>query len=79
MVDGGVMNWLKVADKLPEEGQHVWYYFEHTGVWEGHYKRKGRCNIFYGEGGFLMDDVTHWMPWTENEPEAPAINQNKCQ
>ena len=63
--------WLKVADQLPEEGQYVWYYFEHTGVNEGFYTFSGGYDCFYGKRGFLCGDVTHWMPWTEEEPEAP--------
>ena len=36
------MSWISVKDKYPEEGEGVWYYFEHTGVSRGE---------FYGHAG----------------------------
>ncbi|MBT7630934.1 MAG: DUF551 domain-containing protein [Desulfobacula sp.] len=71
---GGNMTWIRVEDKLPEEGQRVIYYFEHTGIDIGRYSKVkylkefigsdkviyGDC--FHGNGGWLIDDVTHWMP-----------------
>lgn len=63
--------WIKIEDQKPEEGQKVFYYFEYTGVNRGKYSRvdisegcgEGAfADCFYGEKGFLGDDVTHWMP-----------------
>ena len=72
------MEWISVEDRLPEEDQKVIYYFEHTGVDIGFYKRikypkefigsTGDVygNQFIGNAGFLTDDVTHWMPLPKN-------------
>ena len=65
------MDWIKIEDKIPDEGQKVIYYFEHTGISIGKFtKDKDNIgfpfgNIFYGKSGFLTDDVTHWMPLPE--------------
>ena len=52
--------WIKIADKLPKEGQKVIYYFEYTGVGVGKFEQvdvsevigekfKGhKMNVFYG-------------------------------
>jgi len=55
--------WIKVSDRLPEEGQEVFYYFKHTGIARGHYKKTEYGDCFYGDRGFLTNDVTHWMPF----------------
>lgn len=65
------MKWISVEDRLPEEGISVLYYFGCVGVHKGKYKKNGRSNIFYGNSGFLTDDVTHWMPL----PEPPKENK----
>ena len=65
------MEWISVKDKLPEEDQEVWYYFDAVGVHKGKYtgrlyfigKESHFSNTFYGKSGFLTDDVTHWMPY----------------
>ena len=60
--------WISVKERLPEHGQTVIYYFAPLGVFVGKYKRltgrdaKYGTNLFYGPSGFLIDDVTHWMP-----------------
>ena len=62
-------DWIKIEDQLPKEGQRVITYFEHTGIEIMEYhdledtkdKIFGK-NFFIGCGGFLTDDVTHWMP-----------------
>lgn len=56
------MNWIKVTTQLPEEGQPVIFYFEHTGVGRGRFTMTEYGPCFYGKGGWLTDDVTHWMP-----------------
>ena len=60
-------SWIKVEDKLPEEGQRVIYYFKATGVSVGHYYRAESRDCFGSISGWLCDDVTHWM----NLPEPP--------
>jgi hypothetical protein len=65
------MEWIKVEDELPEEGQKVIYFFEYVGIHIGKFmkdKDNIGCpygNTFYGKSGFLTDDVTHWMPLPE--------------
>ena len=62
------MDWIKVTDKLPEEGQRVFYYFKKVGVHRGHYyTSEPYGSTFYGPNGWLTDDVTHWMP-DEGQP-----------
>ena len=69
------MDWIKVDDRLPEVGQKVIYYFEHTGISIGKFMKAENnedCqygNIFYGKSGWLTDDVTHWMPVPEKPKE----------
>jgi hypothetical protein len=68
-----MMEWISVDDALPQENQRVIYYFEHTGISIGTYNQveypeevAGKSgiygNCFSGSGGYLVDDVTHWMP-----------------
>ncbi len=60
--------WLKVNDVLPFEGQEVEYYFDILGSFEGKFKHSWDAELeynwecFYGNGGYLCDDVTHWRP-----------------
>jgi len=72
------MEWISVEERLPEEGQNVLFYFEVTGVEVGHYTlindvHYGKGNQFYNKGGFLTDDVTHWMPL----PAPPAGDKDE--
>lgn len=56
-------DWIKIDDKLPEEGQKVVYYFKKTGVDAGYFsntKYNGLC--FHGNNGWLCGNVTHWQP-----------------
>jgi len=59
------MKWISVKDKLPNEEQRVIYYFKHTGINVGKYMSTIYGPCFYGETGWLTDDVTHWMPLPE--------------
>jgi hypothetical protein len=59
--------WIRVDERLPEEGQAVLYYFSMVGRHRGHFTRWTdpdgyTYNVFHGKEGFLSDDVTHWMP-----------------
>ena len=56
------MDWIKVEDKLPEEGQKVIYYFKKVGVHVGLYNRLFGCDCFHGPNGFLSNDVSYWLP-----------------
>lgn len=70
------MAWIEIEDQVPEDGQVVIIYFEHTGVEVATYKNLVGTedeifghNLFYNKSGFLTDDVTHWMPC--KDPDAP--------
>ena len=67
------MDWIKIEDRLPEEGQRVIYFFKETGISIGRFTQKAfegeKMNTFYGASGWLSDDVTHWMPL--HKPELP--------
>ena len=76
-------NWIKIEDKQPKEKQDVWYYFKPCGIFKGKYIKEEYVtydneidyhDIFYGKSGFLTDDVTHWMPYKENDKEPIAPN-----
>ena len=58
------MEWIKIEDQLPKEGQRVIYYFKETGVARGKYTQ---VEVFYGDDGWLSDDVTDWQP-DEGQP-----------
>jgi hypothetical protein len=79
-------SWIEITNKKPKHKQPVFYYFKYTGVHAGYYKeteipeeafnQKGIfMDCFYGDSGFLCDDVTHWMPREEGDklPEKPVI------
>jgi len=63
--------WVSVSERLPEDGQDVWYYFEVTGVNYGRYDATE--NVFYGPRGFLCGDVTHWIA----APPTPQVNEQE--
>ena len=77
--------WILVKDQLPEEGQDVIYFFEFTGVSVGKYTLEdigefmpgATMNVFYGKGGWLGDDVTHWMPYRPGPLPKPPEGFNK--
>ena len=54
--------WISVEDRLPEKGVNVLYYFKHVGT---HIGMCDGTNSFYGSAGWLIGDVTHWMPLPE--------------
>jgi hypothetical protein len=80
-----MLNWINIQDQKPEQNQKVFYYFSPIGVHAGKYKQiiypkeftgsdeivKGDC--FNSGNGWLVDDVTHWMPRGNNDdfPQPP--------
>jgi hypothetical protein len=65
--------WVSMSERKPEQGQEVYYFFEHVGVHKGKYERqeldekifdqKGiMVDVFFSGKGWLCDDVTDWMP-----------------
>lgn len=74
--------WILYKDQKPENGQHVYYYFDLLGLFEGFYEEifceeLGSIeNVFHSESGFLGNgEVTHWMPYTEERPSRPKIEK----
>jgi hypothetical protein len=80
------MSWIHINDQRPDDGREVFYFFAFLGVYRGKYMQSeypqelfeegtepvyGDC--FYGDKGFLTDDVTHWMPddGREDLPDVP--------
>jgi hypothetical protein len=65
-------NWKQVAqDGYPDEKRLVWYYFKLTGVNAGYYQKTEYGHSFWGEHGFLTNDVTHWMYLDDYKPSKP--------
>lgn len=79
-----IMKWIRIDEKLPEEGQKVFYYFEvFKQVYDGFYTKDKEMgfNVFHGDHGFLGDDVTYWMPRNDGdqEPNPPSEEERrKC-
>jgi hypothetical protein len=80
------MSWNKIEDTKPEEEVEVFYFFPFLGMYRGKYvpvqypseifeEGEEPCygDCFYGESGFLTDDVTHWQYsfGVEEFPELP--------
>ena len=72
------MDWIKIEDQVPEDGQLVLTYFEvlNNKIEISTYKNLVGTdreifghNLFYNKSGFLTDDVTHWMPL----PDPPKL------
>lgn len=69
--------WKDINQEQPEDGQEVWYYFDiFDRVYEGEYchvREDGWDHMFFGDHGFLTDDVTYWMPRNKGDemPEKP--------
>ena len=75
-----------MSEKKPKDGQKVFYFFDVVGVHAGTYQKtevpEGFAgsgvfmDCFYGDkGGWLCDDVTHWMPRNDCDkvPRSPRI------
>jgi hypothetical protein len=70
--------WISIEDRKPENGQHVYYFFDILGVFEGHYEELfceelgSTEEVFHGRHGFLGGgEVTHWMPYRGEKPKRP--------
>ena len=80
------MNWISFFDRQPEDGQHIWYYGEHIGVWAGEYcyataDQFSPHLIFCHESPGVVDrmDAPWWMPRHEgiSKPQKPATDYPK--
>jgi len=63
------MEWIKIKDRYPKDGQRVIFYFEVTGISIGKYFYREGYHCFCSPDGWLCDDVTHWMPL----PDPPKL------
>lgn len=73
--------WIAVTDRLPDNGQVVWYYMPQikevdVGRFESYKNFAGET--FHLWGGLMSAEVeedgnvvTHWMPLQESEPPPP--------
>ena len=71
------MGWINIKDQAPQEKQLVWAFFDITGVCkmvyhdlEGTQDKDFGKHCFIGNG-WLIDDVTHWMPYCDEKPDPP--------
>jgi len=58
------MDWIRVKDKLPEEGTYLTYSQDNVCATASFHKDREqtkRCWWVAGDG-YSIDDVTHWMP-----------------
>jgi hypothetical protein len=65
----GRMEWISFFDHQPEDGQDIWYYGEHIGVWTGKYSYSpddpvSPHLIYCAESFGVVDrmDAPWWMP-----------------
>tara|TARA_Y100000361_G_scaffold74793_1_gene66160 strand:+ start:656 stop:955 length:300 start_codon:yes stop_codon:yes gene_type:complete len=80
-----MINWIKVADEIPEEGKRLLYFFEGTGVWVGFYYGRDESypssnnHVFGSNAGFLTGDVTHYcyINYPEDEGAEWRIEADK--
>ena len=69
------MEWISFFDRQPEDGQGIWYYGQHIGVWAGeyHYAPNDPVSphlIFCHESFGVVDrmDAPYWQPY-EGQPK----------
>ena len=85
--------WINIKNKVPEEQQKVWYYFDFfSKVYAGFYCSEDNSSIygepvgtyisncFYSKHGFLNNDVEFWMPREDNDemPDKPMEIKNNA-
>lgn len=74
-----MQDWILFSEQKPEDGQHVYYFFNILGIFEGYFEISFQEELgsweecFYGKHGWLGGgEVTHWMPYTEERPSRPV-------
>ena len=64
---GNLMDWIKVSEKLPEDGRHVIIYTTNGDIWYN-VEFDLATKTFYDETETIiaeleLDEVTHWQPF----------------
>ena len=80
-----MINWIKISDKIPEEGKRLLYFFEGTGVWTGFYYGRDEdypCSnnhVFGSNVGYLTGDVSHYcyIDYPEGEGAEWRVKMDK--
>lgn len=62
------MKWISVREYLPQDGEKVYYFCEHLGIFRGEFhilkSSYANPNKFSSNHGVLdSDDVSYWMPY----------------
>jgi len=62
--------WIKVSDRLPDQGKKVWVYHPEIGSFEAelYLTKKGKFECWQGSDGTYGNTITHWQP-LPSEPE----------
>ena len=77
-------SWISVDDKMPEQGQKIWYYgekphFDLVFLARGEYEQEERIHYFGGRHGVLSNigaskDIMFWQPDTgQDKPDPPKV------
>jgi len=74
------MEWISFFERQPEDGQGIWYYGQHIGVWSGEYVYSPNDPVsphimLCHESIGLVDrmDAPWWMPYEgQDKPEKPS-------
>ena len=80
-------DWVLVTDRMPEQGQKVWYYgekphFDMVFLARGKYEQEDGIHFFFGDRGVLSNigaskDVMFWQPDTgQDKPDPPKVKIN---
>ena len=76
------MEWISFFERQPHDGQQIFYYGEHIGVWAGRYKYDPNDPVSHhiihcSESWGVVDrmDAPWWMPYEgQPKPERPVYD-----
>ena len=76
------MEWISFFERQPHDGQQIFYYGEHIGVWAGRYKYDPNDPVSHhiihcSESWGVVDrmDAPYWMPDEgQPKPERPVYD-----
>jgi hypothetical protein len=76
------MEWISFFERQPEDGQGIWYYGQHIGVWSGEYVYSPNDPVsphimLCHESIGIVDrmDAPWWMP-DEGQPKPPPPKEH---